>query len=179
MPSIIAQAFYFMLPAYFANMAPVIVKNIFKGLAVPLDLGKKFHGEEIFGSHKTFRGLIAGVAFAMAVAYAQSLLASFPSFGDVGIVDYSRWILIGFLLGFGAIGGDLVKSFLKRRAGVPPGTRFIPWDQLDFVIGSLLLGSIIADYSTAFALTAIAVSILGHVLVNHFAYYTKIRGEKW
>ena len=36
----VLQSFYFMIPAYFANMAPVIVKDRFKKLAIPIDFGK-------------------------------------------------------------------------------------------------------------------------------------------
>jgi len=60
--------FYFMLPAYFANMAPVIMKNIFKNLAFPIDLNKKINNKPIFGKNKTFRGLFFGILFAIIIS---------------------------------------------------------------------------------------------------------------
>ena len=102
----VLQVFYFMLPAYFANMAPVIVKNMFKKLAFPIDFNKKIKNEPIFGKNKTFRGLIFGVGFAIIIAYIQFLLFNNNIFNDLPLVDYSNWLLIGFLMGFGAIFGD-------------------------------------------------------------------------
>ena len=49
MPNLILQLFYLMLPAYFANMAPVIVKKIFNNLKIPIDFDKKIGNKEIFG----------------------------------------------------------------------------------------------------------------------------------
>ena len=111
---LILKSMYLMLPAYFANMAPVIVKkiNIFD---YPVDFNKKFGKKPLFGKHKTFRGFIFGIVFAITIAYVQFRLAEADSFWSISILDYEKWLLIGFLMGFGALSGDLIKSFFKRR----------------------------------------------------------------
>jgi CDP-2,3-bis-(O-geranylgeranyl)-sn-glycerol synthase len=83
------------------------------------------------------------------------------------------------LLGFGALAGDSIKSFFKRRVGVKPGKRWFPFDQIDFVIGALAFASIVYFPGWKNALIILLISLAGHVLVNHSAYYLKIRGEKW
>jgi len=163
-----------MLPAYFANMAPVIVKNRFKKLAVPVDFGKN-----IFGNNKTFRGLFFGVLFAIVIVYFQFLLYGLGFFGNLSFIDYSNWLVVGFLFGFGALVGDLAESFVKRRLNIGPGQRFVPWDQLDFVFGALVLVGLVVDISWMKFFFIAVISIVGHILVNHIAYYTGIRKEKW
>ncbi len=170
----VLQCFYFMLPAYLANMAPVIVKDGFKRLAIPIDLGKN-----IFGKNKTYRGLIFGILFAIIIAYLQFLLYNIGFFGKLSFIDYSNWFLVGFYFGFGALLGDMVESFVKRRLGIGPGERFIPWDQLDFVVGSLILVGILVNITWRKVFFIAVISIIGHILVNHIAYYLKIRNEKW
>ncbi len=169
-----------MLPAYFANMAPVIVKNFLKKLALPLDFNKTWRGKPIFGSNKTFRGIIFAVIFGVAIAYFQFLLYNnFDYFKSISFIDYSEWFLFGFLMGFGAIFGDLIESFIKRRVNVAPGSKFFPWDQIDFVIGALLFSSFFFIAGWKIVITILIISILGHIIINHAAYYLKIRGEKW
>ena len=179
MVNIILQCVYFILPAYFANMAPVIVKDIFKKLAVPLDFGKTLGNKPIFGEHKTFRGLIFGVLFAIILTYMQYLLYKNNIFTDFAIVDYSNWLLLGFLLGLGSMIGDLAKSFLKRRLGYEPGKPFIPFDQTDFIIGALAFTYPIAKLSFYKMLLIWTVSFVLHIIINHIAFYTGIRKEKW
>ncbi|MEA2038078.1 MAG: CDP-2,3-bis-(O-geranylgeranyl)-sn-glycerol synthase [Nanoarchaeota archaeon] len=175
----VLQCFYFMLPAYFANMAPVIAKNWLKFLAVPVDFGKKAGDREIFGRNKTFRGFVFAVLFAILVTYAQLFLYRFDYFRSLSFVSYSNWILLGFLFGFGALFGDLAESFVKRRLRIKSGQKFFPWDQLDFVIGALIFVSILVDLTLSWILVVILISFIGHILVNHCAYYLKIRKEKW
>ena len=82
-------------------------------------------------------------------------------------------------MGAGAILGDLVESFIKRRLDRKPGTKFFPWDQLDFVIGSLIFGSFVIPLTLNIIIVVVLISVVGHILVNHTAYYLGIRGEKW
>lgn len=166
----ILKCIYFMLPAYFANMAPVIVKRLFKSLAIPIN-------SKLFGKNKTYRGLIFGILFAIIIAFAQYLLH--PVLKDLSFLDYSGWLEFGFLMGAGAIFGDMIESFVKRRLNYKPGQPFAPFDQLDFVVGALLLVSLVFIPTIKMIITIIIVSFVLHMLINHAAYYLKIRNEKW
>ncbi len=160
-----------MLPAYFANMAPVIFKKI--------DILDKPINEKLLGSHKTWRGLFFGVLAGIVIAYIQFILQRYDLFSDLVFFDYSNWLALGFLLGFGALFGDIVKSFFKRRVGIKPGKRFIPWDQLDYSIGSLLLVWIFYTLTWKIVITVILVNFILHIFVNHLAYYLGLREVKW
>jgi len=172
------KCFYLMLPAYFANMAPVMVKRI-DLFRVPIDFNRKISNKPVLGSHKTFRGLIFGVIFAIVVAYIQFLLYSNGLFRNVSFIDYKNWLLFGFLMGLGALTGDSVKSFFKRRVGIAPGEKFIPFDQIDFVIGALLFIAPIFDLTFKIAAASLILSFALDIAVNHIAFYLKIRNERW
>lgn len=178
MLNIILQCFYFILPAYFANMAPVIVKKI-NFLKIPIDFDKKINNKAIFGKNKTFRGLVFGVLFAVIVSYIQYIFYRNGIFVNISLIDYSNWFLIGFLLGFGAIFGDLIESFVKRRLNYIPGKPFVPFDQVDFVVGALIFIYPIVKLSVEKIIIIIILSFVLHIIVNHVAFYTKIRKEKW
>lgn len=167
-----------MLPAYFANMAPVFVRRI-KFLDIPVDFDKKFKGKPIFGSHKTWRGLFFGILFGVVVAYIQFRLNSSAFFAGLSFVDYSNWFVLGLLLSLGALVGDLVKSFFKRRVGVKPGKRFIPWDQIDYAVGAILFVYIVHALTAMQIVLILLISFFGHILINHLGYYLKIRKVKW
>lgn len=171
MSLIILQALYFMLPAYMANMAPVAVKRIPFG-DVPLDKGSSWRGKRILGDHKTARGLVAGIIFAVLTVLAQRALVDVaPIFAQISLLPYSElWpeilILLGILYGLGALGGDAIKSFFKRRIGIAPGKNWIPFDQLDFVIGSLALVGLVYFPPAPHIIVILILSPLLHALVN-------------
>lgn len=180
MIKLIIGSIYFMLPAYIANMSPVLLKNYFKSLNVPVDFNKRFLGKPIFGKNKTWRGIIVACLTAVIVFYIQMLLFNFDIFKEISLFDYSnQTIFLGFLLGFGAIFGDLVKSFFKRRLNKKPGERWIPFDQLDFVVGALLFSSIVYTPLWQSIVSIFIVSFFGHILVRHFSYWLGITKEKW
>ena len=174
----VLKCFYLMLPAYFANMAPVIVKKI-DILAYQLDFNKEMNNKPILGKNKTFRGLVFGVIFAIIIAYSQFLLSNNQFFKNLQFFDYQNWILLGFLMGLGALTGDLVKSFFKRRLGIKPGEKFVPFDQTDFVFGALVFVMPIFDITLRIFLTSLLLSFILHMIVNHIAFFLKIRNEKW
>ncbi|MDA1197195.1 MAG: CDP-2,3-bis-(O-geranylgeranyl)-sn-glycerol synthase [Nanoarchaeota archaeon] len=176
---LIGSAIYFMLPAYFANMAPVIVKNGFSFLAVPIDGGRLIRGKPVLGAHKTWRGFIFAVVFGIVTAFIQHLLSDIPWFSSLSIVSYDSWLVWGMLLGSGAIIGDLIESFFKRRSNVSSGKPWIPLDQLDFVIGGLLFAWVAVDLTLSLIFSVLVVSFVLDIMVNHLAYFLKIRGEKW
>lgn len=169
-----------MLPAYLANMAPVLGKKHLKSLAVPIDCGKKWKGKPVLGENKTWRGVILAVAASTIVFVVQQYLYNFNSFKTISLIDYSAAaVWIGILLGLGAIAGDSVESFFKRRFKVKAGKPWMPFDQIDFTIGALLLTAIVYFPGWTNAIIIVLISALGHVIINHLGYYLKIRNEKW
>jgi len=178
MLNLILSCFYFMLPAYFANMAPVIVRKI-NFLNFPIDLNKKINNKAIFGKNKTWRGLFFGILFAVVISYIQYILYKNEFFIGLSFIDYSNWLLIGLLLGFGAIMGDLIESFVKRRLNYGPGKPFVPWDQLDFIFGALVFIYPIISLSFDKVFIILTLSFVLHIIVNHTAFYLRIRKEKW
>jgi CDP-2,3-bis-(O-geranylgeranyl)-sn-glycerol synthase len=137
-------AIWFMLPAAIANVTPIIAA-VTPGLTRfdhPIDGNRKWRGEPIFGSHKTWRGLITGVIMASMTFWLQkNAFAQYDwvrQFCDPVNYNNLPWVL-GPLLGFGALAGDAIKSFFKRRSGVEAGKSWFPFDQLDYIIGAVLI----------------------------------------
>ncbi len=179
----ILQCLYFMLPAYIANMAPVFAQKFgaLKFLARPVDGGRTFHGQPIFGAHKTWRGFVVGVAMAIVVAWLQNLLYPISVFKNLSLLNYSEtnlWLL-GFFLGFGALFGDLIKSFFKRRVNLAPGAPWIPFDQIDFVLGALIFVSPIFLLPWQALLVIILITPVLHILTNQTGFILKIKNTKW
>jgi CDP-2,3-bis-(O-geranylgeranyl)-sn-glycerol synthase len=186
---LILKSTYFLIPAYLANMAPPLVKKIklLEFLKIPVDHGKKFSdGKVLFGKNKTYRGFVVGAIGGIIGAYLQMFLFQFTLFQKVSIsgIDYNNHIivlLIGLLMGLGAITGDLIESFFKRRINVNPGESLKPWDQIDLVLGAYLfvLPITYLYLSWSVFLCSIIMTFFLHVLVNHIAFYLHIRNEKW
>jgi CDP-2,3-bis-(O-geranylgeranyl)-sn-glycerol synthase len=174
----IFKCFYLLLPAYFSNMAPVIFKNVLNKLAIPVDLGKKVNGKEMFGKNKTYRGLIVGTLSGILIAYIQKVLYV-NGIIQVSFIDFSNWLAIGFLMGLGAMLGDLIESFAKRQFNIKSGSSFKPWDQIDFIVGAILLSSFVFSYRWLIIVTVLILTFMLHILVNHLAFYLHIRKEKW
>ncbi len=126
---------YLFTPAFVANAMPIIAAKLpgLRRWSAPID-------ERHFGTHKTWRGLVTGIVAAVVVSMAQHALRATEPFSTVTLLHdtFTQSVLIGFLLGTGALLGDLAKSFVKRALGRPPGTPWIPWDAVDYMIGALL-----------------------------------------
>ena len=174
----ILKCFYLMLPAYFANMAPVIVKKV-NLFVYPIDFNKELNKKPILGKNKTFRGLFFGIFFSIVISYFQYLLYNAGFLQKITFINYQNWLLFGFLIGLGALTGDLIKSFFKRRLGLKPGTRFVPFDQTDFVVGALVFIMPIFDLTLKIFIVVLLLSFVLHIIVNHLAFYLRIRNEKW
>lgn len=154
----VARTIYFFLAAYLANAAPVIF-----GGGEPLDGGRVFLDHKpIFGSHKTVRGTISGII----VGSLTGLIQGHP--------------LRGFLLSIGAVGGDLLTSFIKRRIDLKPGASFPIFDQLVFIIGAIALVSLVPPPPSRNMIIIIVIATLPiHFLSNFFAFLLKMKKKPW
>jgi CDP-2,3-bis-(O-geranylgeranyl)-sn-glycerol synthase len=137
---VIIQALWLVLPAYIANASALLL-----GGGTPIDFGKKWKdGRRILGDGKTWRGLFLGTFFGITAGFGFSVIAKYSIIIDfpIKINDFTGFpIMIPILLSlcFGALIGDIVESFFKRRFGKNRGENWVPFDQLDFIIGVLVL----------------------------------------
>ena len=151
---------YFILPAYFSNGGALAF-----GGGTPVDFGKTDkNGIRWIGDGVTWRGLIAGTLIGILTGAVQGYLAQFilPEIGQYLITpivtDIHSGILIGFLLGLGALVGDTLGSFLKRRIGIGRGKPAPILDHLECRIVALMFVSLFVNVNTQFiAITMIVI----------------------
>lgn len=182
---LIIKSFYFALPAYLANMAPVIFDKLklLKFLNRPIDGGRKWGQSDyiyIFGPTKTWRGLVAAVIMGLVATTLQTWLYNFEFFHNLSIINYpDNFILFGLLAGLGAILGDLLKSFLKRRLKMTSGRPWPVFDQLDFVAGFLLFTYFIIQPPIAIIITIFLITLVLHPLTNIISYLIGFKKVWW
>lgn len=173
---------WFFLPAGAANIAAFVSGKIsfLKKYSYPVDGGLKFRGRRILGSHKTIRGFLAGIIVAIIfVTLEVFLYMHIESVRHFIFVDYSKInpVLLGFLLGFGALLGDSIKSFFKRRMAIAPGKSWVPFDQVDYIVGGILLSALYIPLNQfQYALLFIWFLIL-HPLYNVIGFFLKLKKE--
>jgi CDP-2,3-bis-(O-geranylgeranyl)-sn-glycerol synthase len=171
------MAWWFFLPAGFANMGPVFANKIpgFNRWETPMDFGKSLRGQRIFGDNKRVRGLVAGIVLAtLTIALQKYFFGHSAWVVEHSWLDYqpaSVWLL-GPLFGAGALIGDAVESYFKRRRGIAPGHLWFPFDQTDYIIGGLLFSAPLAKPSLALALTVLGLFFGLHIVVVYIAYLT-------
>ncbi|MCD2198872.1 MULTISPECIES: CDP-2,3-bis-(O-geranylgeranyl)-sn-glycerol synthase [unclassified Halobacterium] len=175
----VATAVWVMLPAYVPNNAAVLA-----GGGRPIDGGRTWGGKRVLGDGKTWRGTAIGVLAGVALAFvlntvepaaSDALGVTLPSFPPAAMVA----------LPAGAMLGDILASFLKRRTGRERGAAFPLLDQLDFVVVALALAAVAAPawFDAIFTLdVVVAILVLTpllHVVTNGIAYLLGLKNEPW
>ncbi len=155
------------VPAYISNASMVIT-----GGGRPIDGGKLFRdGRRILGDHKTVKGLKGPLYIGIPISFIIFLLffilwqpiediiiqasaeGQYILYNDTNIFQYyfiGGDIPLNFLVlliriilaSYGAVFGDLVGSFLKRRFDIKSGAPFWIVDQLDYALLAILFVSI-------------------------------------
>jgi CDP-2,3-bis-(O-geranylgeranyl)-sn-glycerol synthase len=168
---VLKEFFLIYLPPMVANGTPVIAANYIRGH--PIDFGKRMgDGHRVLGDGKTFEGSIA----ALGAGLLTSLLLSF--FYDQKEV----LVLTGFVGSLGAIFGDILESFFKRRAGLERG-EFLPLaDQLDFYLGATLFIQVCSsclDVSLSVYVLGLFLVPLLHYTTNYVSYKLGLKSVPW
>ncbi|WP_457612197.1 CDP-2,3-bis-(O-geranylgeranyl)-sn-glycerol synthase [Methanocaldococcus sp.] len=162
---LLSSCILYILPAYVANATACIF-----GGGKPLDLGKKFFdNKRVLGDGVTIRGSLAGLFFGTLTGIFEGIIFN-------NILFYLK---LSFLLSLGAILGDAVGSFIKRRLNIDRGKPAPLLDQLDFVIGALSLGYVVKPIPIKMILIIIFITIFVHFLANVIAYLLKIKNVWW
>ncbi|MDD2756123.1 MAG: CDP-2,3-bis-(O-geranylgeranyl)-sn-glycerol synthase [Methanothrix sp.] len=176
---VLITAFWLMLPAYLPNNCAVLF-----GGGTALDFGMTFHdGNRMLGDGKTFRGTMAGTLGGIIIGLLLNHLApnlGLPSFG-LGFGQLP--VLVG--LSFGAMLGDIVAAFFKRRMGLKRGAQLFIIDQLDFVVGSWALTMILApewfwqNFTSSLMIVVIIITPILHRVMNIIGYHMGSKREPW
>lgn len=167
------SVFWLLAPAGFANMAPILFKWV-PFLDYPVDFKRKFRGKRVFGSHKTIRGIFFAVVCGIIAVYLQKLL--YPFTQNISMLDYSKInvIMFGILFGLGAMIGDCVESFFKRQIGIKPGKSWIVFDQIDWVIGTLIILSLFMTINWKIWVTALPLFFVLDIICKQIGYLLKL-----
>jgi CDP-2,3-bis-(O-geranylgeranyl)-sn-glycerol synthase len=128
-----------------------------------VDSGWKFlDGRPVFGVSKTWRGVVAAVVAAIGGAIVVGLPPA-----------------TGLCLGVGAMTGDLLSSFAKRRLGIAPSGMALGVDQVPEVLIPLLLvqRSVALTGGEIAAVTALFLII--ELLLSRVLFHLHIRKQPY
>lgn len=140
---------------------------------MPIDGGRTFRGQRLFGDNKTWRGAVVTIATTTAAACVLALLSDccWPLPTLVPFAEQHP-LLWGLLLGTGYIVGELPNSFAKRQVGIAPGAAgqglkgraFWVADQLDSLVGMLLFVAPVWQPSATLLATIVVLMLVAHPL---------------
>lgn len=184
----LAAVIWVLLPALIANALATLPR----GRGPPMDFGWSWPGDgrRILGSSKSWSGFFFGslAAAPFGLLEAELILLAPPSLQLVPSLGSSLEAALPLVLmvSFGAMIGDALGSFCKRRLGRPSGARTLLLDQLPFVLLPIALGLLF--YPTLFgsvfgSLTAILwllVLTLGlHAGFNWIGFKVGLKKVPW
>lgn len=143
-----------------ANGTPILLDDLMgRRWAWPLDGALRFpDGRRLVGSSDTVRGLVGAVALTTMVAMLLGLPAQ-----------------TGALVGFFAMVGDVLSSFVKRRLGLAPGDKAVVLDQVPESLFPLLV--VMDDHGLGWldvALLVLTFTLLS-LLVSRILFRLKLR----
>lgn len=166
----------YVLPAYFANSAPVLL-----GSGAPIDLKRKLgDGRRVFGDGKTIRGFISGVLAGTFIGGLCGIFLPGTAYG-LYMAPYSYYV-VGFVLAFGTMFGDLLGSFFKRRLGMKRGHPSFLLDQLFFLVFALAFAYPLSPafvFEPANLVFLFAFTYVIHVASNYIANRLGLKKVPW
>lgn len=141
--------------------------------AIPIDRGTRFRGRPLFGSNKTYRGVLA-VALGSALAYCLQGIAPTlqpPAWHEL---SFAALAALGFAIGAAAMLSELPNSLVKRQLAIPPGAPgagpaavlFYLYDQVDFLVGAWLVICVWVPPSLSLLLWSVLFIIVVHQLIS-------------
>ena len=147
-----------------ANGVPVIAKKVLGDrLAWPIDGGRLFwDGQPLLGKSKTLRGLLLAI---LAAAIGGPLVGLNAS--------------TGALVGFAAMIGDMLSSFLKRRLRLASSAEAPGLDQVPESLLPLILVRDVVGLSVWDILMGVTAFWIGELLVSRLLYMLRIRDRPY
>ncbi|SDA61981.1 CDP-archaeol synthase [Mesorhizobium qingshengii] len=147
-----------------ANGVPVIAKKMLgEWLSWPIDGGRLFwDGQPFLGRSKTLRGLVLAI---MAAGIGGPLVG----------LDAA----IGALIGFTAMVGDMLSSFIKRRLRLAPSAEAPGFDQVPESLLPFLAVKNLVGFSVWDILIGVGAFWIGELVVSRLLYMLRIRDRPY
>jgi len=155
--NLIAQMYFLLIVA---NGAPILLWRILGDTAsFPVDCGLRLaDGHRLLGSSKTIRGVLASLAVTASLAPAIN-------------VSWSIGLAIACL----AMTGDLISSFLKRRMGLAPSSRFTVLDQIPESLIPALAGTRVMGLSLLDVIIVVTLFFISVIFLSGLLYKMTVR----
>jgi CDP-2,3-bis-(O-geranylgeranyl)-sn-glycerol synthase len=171
------KALLIIFPAYAANGFPPLARG-----HRPIDLKIKWiDGNRIFGNGKTIEGtvfgLFAGFIIGALEAFLYSDLNAYAM--QFGVTLPVINLFVGFMIALGALFGDMIGSFLKRRFKLKRGADVPLLDQWNFVIGAVLFSFWFTEITIWMFLIMLVITPIVHRIANIIAHRIKVKKEPW
>ena len=175
-------ALWIFLPAGLSNATPVFVSKLplLKNWNYPMDFHLNFQGVRVFGDNKTIRGFICGILAAILTSWLlQQWYLGDPAIRELLKFDFGSLnpLVFGLLSGSGALFGDAIKSFFKRRTSIKPGESWFPFDQIDYIIGGIVFLLPYVRLSAVVYLLILVLYFLLHIISTVTGYYLKLKSK--
>ncbi|WP_297526517.1 CDP-archaeol synthase [Thiohalobacter sp.] len=147
-----------------ANGAPILARLLAGGReGRPVDGGRRApDGRPWLGPSKTWRGILAAVLLTPLAAWVLGEPA-----------------LAGLLIGIGAMAGDLLASFVKRRMGIPSSGMALGLDQIPESLLPLLLVEPLYRFGPWQLLAMVMLFLVAELVLSRILYALHIRKHPW
>lgn len=157
----VVAALWWYFPAFVANAVPVVIFPFVRQWNRPI-------WEKGLGSNKTWIGLVSGILAGVLAGWLQISLTNWIFGGPL-------WILWSALIAFGALFGDITKSYFKRRLGMKPGSPWPVVDGIDYVLGALVIGMLLFVPRWDIAVALVILGPILSLLANIFSYLVGLK----
>ena len=171
---------FLFLPTFIGNGLPIVAKNIpfIKKFSTPVS-------EKYLWKNKTYRGFIAWIWWAILTSILQYFLSDFIFIEVVReryialIHTFDMVLYVWILQGVGALWGDAIESFFKRKIWKKPGEAWLFFDGVDYIIGSVALFSLVYVPNILAIFFLMIAGPVASAVANIFAYCIKWKDVRY
>jgi len=185
-PILLLLGFWYVLPAYVANGFAVFAKVC--RTRHPIDGNRILRdGHPLFGEGKTWEGLligfISGTIIGLIQLWASPLLCTIinqylilpPELIPIVFISIPQILLVAS----GALIGDLLGSFIKRRLNISRGRPAPFLDQLDFIGTAIIFGILVNPLPLLYIVFLLLITPIIHFLANIIGYLLGLKEVPW
>ena len=194
--SMILSLYLTLMPVILAGIANMIFckSSLLDSVNQPIDAGRLLgDGRRLFGANKTWKGFWGLVVWGLLAQLIWSFfLARQPDLEKLHLIyahcpnKLATNFPLGILLGLAYVVFELPNSYLKRRLDISPGKTakdawkypFILLDQIDSLIGILLVLHLYISLDWAQVIGLLLVGTLTHLGVNRLLYLARLRQNR-